>query len=140
MELVLPWIRNRGGTLSAKGSMKMTAEKELDNETGRLLSDGDMDISASVLSNKNGTASSGKNITIKGTRLDNAGGTLSARDGITLHADRSVNNAKGRYRAAETFPFRPGCWIIGKENRKRTESCGKDKRRPAPSGESGRRK
>ena len=100
MELVLPWIRNRGGTLSAKGSMKMTAEKELDDETGRLLSDGDMDISASVLSNKNGTASSGKNITIKGTRLDNAGGTLSARDGITLHADRSVNNAKGKIQSS----------------------------------------
>ena len=100
MELVLPWIRNRGGTLSAKGSMKMTAEKELDNETGRLLSDGDMGISASVLSNKNGTASSGKNITIKGTRLDNAGGTLSARDGITLHADRSVNNAKGKIQSS----------------------------------------
>ena len=100
MELVLPWIRNRGGTFSAKGSMKMTAEKELDNETGRLLSDGDMDISASVLSNKNGTASSGKNITIKGTRLDNAGGTLSARDGITLHADRSVNNAKGKIQSS----------------------------------------
>ena len=100
MELVLPWIRNRGGTLSAKGSMKMTAEKELDNETGRLLSDGDMDISASVLSNKNGTASSGKNIIIKGTRLDNAGGTLSAQDGITLHADRSVNNAKGKIQSS----------------------------------------
>ena len=100
MELVLPWIRNRGGTLSVKGSMKMTAEKELDNETGRLLSDGDMDISASVLSNKNGTASSGKNITIKGIRLDNAGGTLSARDGITLHADRSVNNAKGKIQSS----------------------------------------
>ena len=100
MELVLPWIRNREGTLSAKGSMKMAAEKELDNETGRLLSDGDMDISASVLSNKNGTASSGKNITIKGTRLDNAGGTLSARDGITLHADRSVNNAKGKIQSS----------------------------------------
>ena len=100
MELVMPWIRNRGGTLSAKGSMKMTAEKELDNETGRLLSDGDMDISASVLNNKNGTASSGKNITIKGTRLDNAGGTLSARDGITLHADRSVNNAKGKIQSS----------------------------------------
>ena len=100
MELVLPWIRNRGGTFSAKGSMKMTAEKELDNETGRLLSDGDMDISASVLSNKNGTASSGKNITIKGIRLDNAGGTLSARDGITLHADRSVNNAKGKIQSS----------------------------------------
>ena len=100
IELVLPWIRNRGGTLSVKGSMKMTAEKELDNETGRLLSDGDMDISASVLSNKNGTASSGKNITIKGTRLDNAGGTLSARDGITLHADQSVNNAKGKIQSS----------------------------------------
>ena len=100
MELVLPWIRNREGTLSAKGSMKMAAEKELDNETGRLLSDGDMDISVSVLSNKNGTASSGKNITIKGTRLDNAGGTLSARDGITLHADRSVNNAKGKIQSS----------------------------------------
>ena len=100
MELVLPWIRNREGTLSAKGSMKMAAEKELDNETGRLLSDGDMDISVSVLSNKNGTASSGKNITIKGTRLDNEGGTLSARDGITLHADRSVNNIKGKIQSS----------------------------------------
>lgn len=100
MELVLPWIRNREGTLSAKGNMKMAAEKELDNETGRLLSDGDMDISVSVLSNKNGTASSGKNIMIKGTRLDNAGGTLSARDGITLHADRSVNNAKGKIQSS----------------------------------------
>ncbi|WP_288314778.1 hemagglutinin repeat-containing protein [uncultured Dialister sp.] len=100
MELVLPWIRNREGTLSAKGSMKMAAEKELDNETGRLLSDGDMDISVSVLSNKNGTASSGKNIMIKGTRLDNAGGTLSAQDGITLHADRSVNNIKGKIQSS----------------------------------------
>ena len=108
MELVLPWIRNRGGTLSAKGSMKMTAEKELDNETGRLLSDGDMDISASVLNNKNGTASSGKNITIKGTRLDNAGGTLSARDGITLHADRSVNNAKGKIQSSGDISLSAG--------------------------------
>ena len=108
MELVLPWIRNRGGTFSAKGSMKMTAEKELDNETGRLLSDGDMDISASVLSNKNGTASSGKNITIKGTRLDNVGGTLSARDGITLHADRSVNNAKGKIQSSGDISLSAG--------------------------------
>ena len=100
MELVLPWIRNREGTLSAKGSMKMAAEKELDNETGRLLSDGDMDISVSVLSNKNGTASSGKNITIKGTCLDNEGGTLSARDGIILYADRSVNNIKGKIQSS----------------------------------------
>ena len=108
MELVLPWIRNREGTFSAKGSMKMAAEKELDNETGRLLSDGDMDISGSVLSNKNGTASSGKNITIKGTRLDNEGGTLSARDGITLHADRSVNNAKGKIQSSGDISLSAG--------------------------------
>jgi filamentous hemagglutinin len=84
-------VVNRG-TLAASDNLTTTATETLDNQTGKILSEGTLSVKAGRLDNRKGTLSSARQqtVTLDGD-LDNSNGTLVSDGGLGVIGTNIVN-------------------------------------------------
>ncbi|MDH4610372.1 filamentous hemagglutinin N-terminal domain-containing protein [Pseudomonas sp. BN102] len=89
-------LDNRGGTLSAQGQAKVSADKLDNSQKGRVLAKGSVDLAAGQLQNgQGGVVTSNSNLDARVGHLDNRGGEVSSQQIATLTVD-SLDNRGGR--------------------------------------------
>ncbi|WP_374979210.1 hemagglutinin repeat-containing protein [Pseudomonas solani] len=99
---VIEALDNQGGTLSAQGNARVSADR-LDNRRGRVLSQGELAVKARTLDNRqSGLMASDGRLDARLGRLDNRSGELSGGTRVDLRA-RSVDNQAGKVLAKQVL-------------------------------------
>ncbi|MDH4563185.1 filamentous hemagglutinin N-terminal domain-containing protein [Pseudomonas sp. BN411] len=94
-------LGNQGGTLSAQGNARVSADK-LDNRRGRMLTEGDLALSAVELDNQGGLVNGASQAQVQVGHLDNRGGELSSQTSVKLQAG-SIDNRSGKVIGEQTL-------------------------------------
>ncbi|BAU77048.1 two-partner secretion domain-containing protein [Metapseudomonas furukawaii] len=95
-------LDNQGGTLSAQGSTRVSADR-VDNRQGRMLSHGELAVEARTLDNRqSGLLASGGRLDARLGQLDNRSGEISGGTRIDIRAE-AVDNRAGKVLAKQAL-------------------------------------
>lgn len=101
-------LNNQAGTLSAAQTANLTAGT-LDNQNnGRVLSKGNLNLTANHLNNRNGELSSLATATLHMATLDNVAGLVNAGQALSITATGLVNNQGGKLTSLDSLSLNAG--------------------------------
>ncbi|WP_460098810.1 two-partner secretion domain-containing protein [Pseudomonas sp. H3_C08] len=88
-------LDNHEGLISSRGVLLLTTDKTLDNQSGTVIADGQLSLTAGILDNRGGNVAGKSDVSVLAEHADNQNGKLIATGVLKLNAGQLDNRQNG---------------------------------------------
>ncbi|MGF6668799.1 filamentous hemagglutinin N-terminal domain-containing protein [Pseudomonas monsensis] len=88
-------LDNHEGLISSRGVLLLTTDKTLDNQSGTVIADGQLSLTAGILDNRGGNVAGKSDVSVLAEHADNQNGKLIAAGVLKLNAGQLDNRQNG---------------------------------------------